>query len=52
MAYEIKNSNYNNDLSSWQINDNCHSRNMFFNCPIESKYKPFKDDERKTCRLC
>ena len=46
MISMFKNSNYNNDLSSWKINDNCYSRNMFYYCPIENKYKPYKDDER------
>ena len=39
-------SNFNQDISDWEINPHCDTVNMFWNCPIEDEYRPFKNGKR------
>jgi hypothetical protein len=36
----FKDSNFNNNISSWEINPDCDTRQMFNNCSIKEEYKP------------
>lgn len=42
--------NFNQDLKGWKLNSNVCRTNMFFNCPIEKKFKPVKHREKSTAR--
>jgi hypothetical protein len=34
------NSNFNQDISNWEINSKCDTGDMFRNCNIKDEYKP------------
>jgi hypothetical protein len=34
------NSDFNQDISGWEIKPNCNTTNMFKDCKIKYKYKP------------
>jgi hypothetical protein len=39
-------SDFDSDISKWQINNDCVVRYMFTNCPIRKKYKPKRKNKR------
>ena len=41
MEHMFYNSNFNQDISKWQINPKCEIYRMFDDCPIKKKYRPF-----------
>ena len=40
MKYMFKNSNFNGDISKWNVSNVTNNSDIFYNCPIEEKYKP------------
>jgi hypothetical protein len=33
-------SDFNKDISNWNINPECDTRSMFYKCKIKDRYKP------------
>ena len=46
MQQMFDNSKFDNDISKWQINNDCVVRHMFDNCPIRKEYKPKRRNKR------
>ena len=40
MKYMFKNSNFNGDIYKWNVSNVTNNSDIFYNCPIEEKYKP------------
>ena len=40
MSELFEGTDFNGDISSWDVSNVLYSDNMFFICPIEEKYKP------------
>ena len=40
MKYMFKNSKFNGDISKWNVSNVTNNSDIFYNCPIEEKYKP------------
>ena len=46
MQQMFDNSKFDNDISKWQINNDCVVRHMFDNCPIRKEYKPKRRNKK------
>ena len=40
MSHLFANTDFNGDISEWDVSNVVDSDNMLYNCPIEEKYKP------------
>ena len=43
MRYMFIRSDFDSDISNWQLNPKCDTRNMFDGCKIKDEYKPKKN---------